>query len=366
MISAFTTADSPELRRLVQEDLDLMAERLLGEAPGATLLLGGGFAFGEGVAWLRDGRLVSLSDYDLFLVLPSALGVARLASVRRAVQELAPRLHNPRLDLNLQLPGLLGGAWQPRVPMPVIGGPALELAPPDPSMRLGFAMHALHGGQLELLACEPSLAADPLTWRYRVNRCALVALRAAWNLESPEPVYSFGACREPLESAWGEGLEAPLRAMLLEALEQNPGLGLASLELPAPDLARWSLARLALELLHERWAWQRAGADAAGRRALLRERVKGLPRLVGASLRSGRLPGPVVDAHPLLFEARRSLLEAVIEGGIDVSWLERAQRRLGRLGIGPRRWPRDPREAWRLAREATAVPNPARVVVGLD
>lgn len=360
----YTVDDSPRLRDAVQADLDRLVGALGAWEPGAGLALAGSFARGEAVAWVRDDRLCSRSDYDLLVALPGPGPLARLGALRTALQELAPQLNNPRVDCNLLLPG--AAAWQAQGTLPVLAGSVPSVAGTAPGAALAFALHSLHEAQRGLLAMAPCLGGDPAVRRAQLNRCGLTVLRAAWNLEAPQPVHSLRACREPLDSAWGQTHEDHLRSFFADALRENPGLGLAAaspLE-PAALAARWIAARRAVETLYERWHWQLYRADSGAARAVRRERLKGRARLAWSRLRSARLPRPDQDAHLGVFAARRDLLEAALpDGSLDPSWLERGLHRARQLGLGPRRWPDDPVEAFALAGRI-ALPNPLRIVVG--
>ncbi len=366
MSAGYTRHPSPALTRAVQGDLEGLAAALLALAPGASLRLGGSYALGEAVAWMEGGALRSLSDYDLFLHLPGPSGALRPRALRAALPGIAARLHNPRLDLNLILagPALSAGWAQPTLPL--LAGPPLPPREPDPGARFAFALHALHEAQQGLLACAPVRALAAPWRRFAINRCAAGVLRAAWNLEAPAPCYSLLACGDALDGDWARGFGAETLALFRTALGENPGLGLvgAAPLTPGALVARWVRARRAVERLHERWHHRISLADPARGRALWRERVKGSARLALGASRRRRLPGLVLDVHPLLFEARRALLEAVLpSGGIDQAWLARAQARLGRTGLGPRRWPVDPTLAWEVARRVSALPNPLRLTV---
>lgn len=359
---SFTRADDPVLRRAVVSDLERVSGELQVWSPGAGVSLGGSFAWGEATAWTLGERVVILSDYDLFVSLRGPSALVRLAALRRRLAALAPSLNNPRLDVNLQLAGLASRGWQAPVAPRSLAGP--EPSPVAPSSPLGFALHALHGAQLGLLACVPG---GQLGWqqaRYQLNRCALRSLRAAWNLEAPHPVHQLDVCRDILGGAWGEGLELPIVGLLREALDENPGLRLAGLDASCAQEhpRRWALARRLVELLHERWAWQLSLSGRRGQRAHQRERAKGLVRLAVGCAGRARLPGPTADPHRALLEARRGLLEAWTPAGIDVRWLERGLRGLWLLGLGPRRWPREPWSAWEAGRRGARLPNPLRIV----
>jgi hypothetical protein len=359
----FTVDDSPRMRAAVQEDLGRISEVLTGWAPGVGVALGGSFDRGEAVAWLREGRLQALSDYDLFVALPGPRPLARLAALRAGLAALGPRLHNPRVDCNLLLPGDAG--WSDQGPLPALAGTPPRAGSPAPGGRLRFALHSLHAAQRGLLGAAPCLGLDATARRYQLNRCALAALRAAWNLEAPQPVHALLACGEPLAGAWGHGLEPPLRAFFGQALRENPGLGIAVAAPLTPDELgeRWSLARRASTLLYERWHWQLALAAPDAARAVRRQRIRGRARLAWARLQAGRFPGLSADAHLGLLEARRALLEAALPtGGLDHAWLERGQRVLRGLGLAPRRWHPDPVEAFAEAGRI-GLPNPLRVVV---
>ncbi len=360
--SPFTASDSPALRAAVERDLARVTALLQGWAPGAAITLGGSFAWGEATAWMQGQRLLSMSDYDLFMSLPHPGHLARLGALRARLGALRPHLYNPRLDLNLQLPGLASRGWQASAAPLALAGDLGGLAPT--SSPLVFCLHALHGAQVGLLACAPGGSRGWLEERYQLNRCALRALRAAWNLEAPRPVHHLLQCREPLRGPWGQGLDRPLRDLLEQALDENPGLGLAG---AGPSAAedhghRWALACRLVNMLHERWARQASLAGPGVSRQLRRERAKGAARLAWGGLRQGRAPRVSSHAHGALLEARRALLEARLLGGIDGAWLQRGLRGLHDLGLGPRRWPAQPRAAWEIAWRCSVLPNPGRIV----
>ena len=338
----FTSRDSVGLRARVNRQLAGSSKAVEAWAPGARIRLAGSFARGEACAWMRGDALVSLSDLDLFVELPSLRSLAGVRALSAQLPYAAPRPPVLRVDLILLPPGL--------------GAPS----------RSSFVLHALHEASTSLLACAPGLILDWRQERYRLNRTALTALRAAWNLDAPQAVYALGDCREPLCGAWGEGLEVPLRELLMEALDENPGLGVANLGPGSrgDHPRRWALARQLVERLHERWI-SKLAAGGAGLRATLRlERAKGLTRLALAGAVDRRAPRVMVDVHRDLIEARRALALAVCPAGLDPAWVERGVRALSGLGLGPRRWPGDPREAWVLAARRSVLPNPLRIVLG--
>ncbi len=339
-LGPFARFSPPELRAAVLTELEAIEVALAGALPGARVELAGSFAAGEACAFLEDGRAVVLSDLDLF-VRDAGPGMLLQRVGLRAKLEAALQLQLlPSVDLNLVLSG--AGA-----------------ATPD------FVVHALHDAAQGLLRCAPGRLGDWRQERYELNRVVFTALRAAWNLDASEPVYALLDCRAPLEGAWGERLEPALRSLALDALDENPGLGIAAL---GPDAReqhreRWVLGRLWVERLQERWHTWLAAAPAPARLALQRERLEGLARLSVASVRGGRVPRPRWDIHKGLFEARRALGIAVCPGGIDPSWLARGLDQLSALGLGPRRWPTDAGQAWEQGRRAARMPNPLRIVI---
>jgi hypothetical protein len=360
----YTSADSPPLRNAVGQDLARLVGALEAWAPAVGVALGGSFGCGEAVARWSEGRLEAWSDYDLFVALPARGYLGRIPELRSALERLAPRLHNPRLDCNLLLPGL--AIPGDRRPPPVLAG---RFPPPrvvQPGARLSFALHSLHEAQLGLLRCAPALGLAPAERRHGLDRVALRCLRAAWNLEAEQPVHRILDCRASLEGPWGESFETPLRAFLLTAVNERPELGALGAEpLPSEQLAaRWRLARRMAELLYERWHWRLALAGPEAGRALRWERAKGRGRSALAALAARRAPRFGRDAHLGLIEARRALLEAALpHGGLDPAWLERGLRGVSRLGLGPRRWPVREREAFTAATRAAALPNPLRLVL---
>jgi len=338
----FTSRDSEGLRARVDEQLTGLSVVVEAWASGANLLLAGSFARGEACAWMEGDALVALSDLDLFLELSSLRSLAGVRALSAQIHAALPRPPVLRVDLNLLPPGR-----------------------GDPS-RSSFVLHALHEASTSLLACAPGLVSDWRRERYRLNRTALTVLRAAWNLDAPRAVYALRDCREPLCGTWGERLEAPLRDLLMQALDENPGLGLAGLgpESRGEHPRRWAIARELVERLHERWTCSVASGGAEQRATLRLERAKGLARLALAGAVDGRTPRVTVDVHRDLIEARRALALAVCPAGRDPAWVERGVRALSGLGLGPRRWPGDPGEAWTLAARRSALPNPLRIVLG--
>ncbi len=330
----FTQRSHPSLQLALERDLERIEGALSSWSSRATLYLQGSFARGEACAWLDGGHPVCLSDLDIFLHLPGPAALLRVGGLAKALGEISGELTVPRVDLNLRLPGS-------REPGPV-----------------GFSLHALHEAQLALLACVPGGTRDWRWERYQLNRVVLVALRAAWNLDASGPERRLLGCRAPLDGAWGLRLEPRLRRMALQALDENPGLGLAALpaEVASEHPARWPIAREWVERLHERFATlSREGSGHLSRS----ERFKGTARLALAT--PWRTPRVCVDPHAGLFEARRALALAVCPGGLDPAWIERGLWQLGRLGLA-RRWPAKPRAAFEAGRLASALPNPLRIV----
>jgi hypothetical protein len=360
----YTRADSPPLRNAVGQDLARLVGALEAWAPAVGVALGGSFGCGEAAARWDEGRLEAWSDYDLFVSLPARGFLARIPELRGALEALAPRLHNPEVDLNLLLPGR--GLPGDRVPPPVLAGSFPSPEGARPGARLAFALHSLHAAQAGLLACAPCQGRDAAEQRQEIARCALLCLRAAWNLEAPQPVHRVGDGRAALLGPWGQGVELALRAFLLDAHQERIELGALGAPALGPEqlAGRWMRARRATELLYERWHWRLALDGPAAGRAVRWERVKGRARLGLGALVAGRRPRLERDAHLGLIEARRALLESVLPGGgLDPAWLARGLGALGRLGLGPRRWPRAEHHAFALAARASVLPNPLRLVI---
>lgn len=375
--ASFTRDDTPALRERIERDLESLSHGLRALVPGAGVFLGGSFAQGEAVAWVRRGRLVSFSDYDLFLALPGYrwLSPYRLSWLRREVGELARSLSNPSLDLNLLLPKGPGRPWQPSGSLSRLAGPGLDVDSAQASEEAvwSFVLHTLHGVQADLLGLAPSGANPSLRRLHGINRCALRLLRAASNLQgASEPVYAVGACAGPLMGAWGRGLEPPVRAVLELALAENLELGLRAfqeegVELPSSHELdrRWAEARRLADVLHERWFCWSHEAGSRGRGLMWRERQKAWLRLALVQVGAKRAPRFVPRPHQALLRARRELLAAVSRPGVVAAHQLRAGWRILRgLGLVSRSAPADPRDRWAVAVRACRVPNPLRLVVG--
>lgn len=236
----FSNIETPGLRELVKSDLTKIVSFINREFRHAIVLLGGSYAFGEAAVFVNNRKLVSFSDYDIFILINSSNPIIIFKAIRKFFclknnfLELNCYLNNRNIDINILFRPLVLNSWQRAYPAKVLWGNKNEYGKLINRIKINgnlrnkfkkdFIFFSIRECLDLLIRTTPSKISEKkyIVDVYNLNRCILNIMRLYCNIMSEKDIiYSFGESYKFIQLEFSNAIQKEALDEFKYSFEEN-------------------------------------------------------------------------------------------------------------------------------------------------